>query len=264
MIPQPVVVKKLFYQQNGKTILDDISFVLQKNEFVGLIGGSGSGKTSLIKCLLGLKEASSGRVFMSGLSADKLGYVPQEDIVHPTLTVQSALKYSFLLRVKEAGVSPEERVETVLRQLDLWDHRFKKISNLSGGQRKRVNIGVELLHSPELFFLDEPTAGLDPSLEYQLMKLMKSLSDENRLVLVTTHVMQHIEWFDILIFIHKGQLVYFGPPGEILRFFGSDNIFELFEKVGASQPGIWKMKFRESPLHEQFIAARLRGVSPLG
>ena len=250
-----------------KHILENVSLGLKKNEFVGLIGGSGSGKTTLMTCLNGYRRPSAGKVIINGRPADDkittrrlIGYVPQDDIVHPTLTVERALYYSCLLRQESLSEEKIEfRVGKVMYHLDLSDHKNKKISSLSGGQRKRVNIGVELLHSPRLFFLDEPTAGLDPGLERQLMRLLAKLAEKDRVVVMTTHLMQHAHLFHILIFVHKGHMVYFGPGSEITDFFQVTDMIDLFEKIIPADPVMLARKFRESALCGHWLLPRLKG-----
>lgn len=267
LIDYPVIANKLTYKAGFKKIIDNISLVLKKNEFVGVIGGSGSGKTTLLTCLNGYRTPSDGNVILNGIPGkekDKIrhliGYVPQDDIVHKTLTVERALYYAFLLRLdnKMADDKIDAHVDEILRQLDLYEHKNKKIRSLSGGQRKRVNIGVELLHSPELFFLDEPTSGLDPSLERQLMRLLAALADENRLIVLTTHLMQTVKLFDILIFIHKGNMIYFGPSEEITRYYRVGDMIELFEKVMSMDPRQLREKFMRSSIYRGVLASRIR------
>jgi ABC-type multidrug transport system ATPase subunit len=262
----PIIARDLTYKAGFKTIIEDFDIVLKKNEFVGLIGGSGSGKTTLLTCLNGYREATDGSVTLNGIPVDEkdkvnhlIGYVPQDDIVHRTLKVESALYYSYLLRIRDD--LPEEKIRwhitKILAQLNLKDHKNKKIASLSGGQRKRVNIGVELLHSPPLFFLDEPTSGLDPSLERRLMRLLRSLADENRLIIITTHLMQNVDMFDVLIFIHKGRMVYCGPSEEITAFFRAKDMIDLFDKIAAQDPLALRNKYVQSTLYHSFLAPRL-------
>lgn len=266
LVDYPIIAKNLTFKTGFKKILDNISLVLKKNEFVGLIGGSGSGKTTLLTCLNGYRNLFDGSVILNGIPSKEknkirhlIGYVPQDDIVHNTLTVERALYYSYQLRLGDqmADEKIDAQVDKILNQLDLKEHKDKKIKSLSGGQRKRVNIGVELLHSPELFFLDEPTAGLDPSLERQLMRLLAALADENRLIMLTTHLMQNVKMFDILIFVHKGSMIYFGPSEEITKFFRVGDMMELFEKVMSDNPMKLRNEFMMSSLNRDFLAPRM-------
>ncbi|OVE73605.1 hypothetical protein BVX93_01220 [bacterium B13(2017)] len=262
----PIVARKISYKVGFKTIIENISLVLKKTEFIGLIGGSGSGKTTLMTCLNGYRQASKGKITLNGIpSTEKekiqhlIGYVPQEDIVHKALTIERAFYYSYLLRIKEEKDDKiiNEKIDEVLNLLDLKEHKNTKIASLSGGQRKRVNIGMELLHSPELFFLDEPTAGLDPSLERQLMRLLSDLANDNRLIMVTTHLMQNVDLFDIIIFIHKGYMIYFGPRDFIKDYFQVSDMIELFDKVMPHPPLPLMQKYLQSNLYNEFLLKRL-------
>ncbi len=267
LIKYPVIARNLAYKAGFKSIIENISIALKQNEFAGIIGGSGSGKTTLLTCLNGYKPPGRGEVLINGISSCErqkfshlIGYVPQNDIVHKTLTVERALYYSYLLRVDGDTLKDEidSQVTEILSQLDLTDHKNKKIKSLSGGQRKRVSIGVELLHSPRLFFLDEPTAGLDPGLEKQLMILLSSLAGDRRLVVLTTHLMQHIDMFDILIMIHKGHMIYFGPSNEIMPYFQVKSMVELFEKAMRFDPKALETRFLVSPVFQNFLLPRLK------
>ncbi len=267
LINYPIIARNLTYKAGFKNIIQSISFGLKKNEFVGVIGGSGSGKTTLITCLNGYRQPSGGKVLLNGIPSKEIakvrhliGYVPQDDIVHKTLSVERALYFSYLLRTDKDTDKKrvDYEVDKVLFYLDLKDHKNKKISSLSGGQRKRVNIGVELLHSPLLFFLDEPTSGLDPGLERQLMKLLYSLAEDNRLIMLSTHLMQHIDMFNILIFIHKGHMVYFGPSSEITNYFKVKDMIELFDKVITSDPLALRNDYLRSDVNKNILAPRLK------
>ncbi|MDM8517047.1 ABC transporter ATP-binding protein [Desulfobacterales bacterium HSG16] len=267
----PVIARNLTYKAGfSKKIIDNISLALKKNEFVGLIGGSGSGKTTLLTCLNGYKKPSDGSVILNGISGKEkanirnlIGYVPQDDIVHKTLTVERALYYSYILRLEDD--IPDDKIEyhvnKIIYQLGLREHKNKKIAKLSGGQRKRVSIGIELLHSPQLFFLDEPTAGLDPSLERQMMRLLANLADDNRLIVLTTHLMQNVEMFDVLIFLHKGHMIYCGPSTEITSFFEVRDMIDLFDKVLVKDPLELQNDFFISSVNRDFLDPRLRACS---
>lgn len=263
----PLIARHLTFKAGFKKIITDVTLVLKKNEFAGLIGGSGSGKTTLLTCLNGFREPSSGEVILNGISRKEfcghrrlVGFVPQEDLVHPTLTVKKALYYACLLRLDEH--TPADKtdylVNKILYQLDLRVHQNKRIRSLSGGQRKRVSIGVELLHSPPLFFLDEPTAGLDPRLERRLMELLRSLSGQERSILLTTHLMQNVHLFDILIFIHGGHLIYFGPSSEITSYFRASDMIDLFDRVIPADPSELGHRFAASSLRQDFLSPRIK------
>lgn len=263
----PLVARGVACKAGLKTLVAEVSLAFRKNEFVGVIGGSGSGKTTLLTCLNGFRTPSAGEVILNGIPRRDfngirhlIGYVPQEDLVHRSLTVERALYYACLLRL--GGEMPRDkidyRVQKTLYQLGLREHRKKRIRSLSGGQRKRVSIGVELLHSPPLFFLDEPTAGLDPRLERRLMTLLKTLAGQGRLVVLTTHLMQNVSLFDVLVFIHGGHLVYFGPPSDITAYFHAADMIEVFDRVIPADPAALGNRFFGSALHRGFLEPRLR------
>lgn len=262
-----VVARGIGFSAGSKRIINNISVVLNRGEFIGLLGASGSGKSTLMTCLNGMKTPTEGAVALNGVSGNNdeirnrmIGYVPQQDIVHSALRVERALYFSCLLRLSMDEEKAREKVQHVLESLAMTEHSRTRIRSLSGGQRKRVNIGIELLHSPPLFFLDEPTAGLDPALERQLMKLLRSLASENRMVLVTTHLMQHADLFDVVIFLHKGRMIYFGPAAHIVAYFQAQSMTQIFEKVQNHDPEWLEHRFLDSDIFHDVLARRLAGA----
>lgn len=227
----------------SRTILKDVSLSIAPREFVALVGGSGTGKSTLMNALSGYAQASSGHVLVNGDDYYRnfdayrtlLGYVPQDDIIHRTLPVERALGYAAELRLP-ADTAPAEitqRITRVLDDVDMTAHRDKLVENLSGGQRKRVSIGAELLADPSLFFLDEPTSGLDPGLEKKMMYTLRRLADSGRTVVLVTHATANISQCDHVAFMSDGRMVYFGPPAEALQFFGvsSGDFADIYTKL---------------------------------
>ncbi len=215
-------------QGNEKKILNDISLVVEPGQLVALVGGSGAGKSTLMKALLSISPVTTGTVFLNGenlrdtwgLYRTQIGYVPQDDIIHYQLTVEEVLTYACQLRLP-----PDTDVKTVvnktLSQIKLSHVRATFVRNLSGGQRKRVSIGVELLADPKLFFLDEPTSGLDPGLDKEMMHLLQDLANQGRTVVLVTHATANINVCDRIAFLGRGgYLCYFGPPQAAPDFFG--------------------------------------------
>ena len=210
-----------------KTILNNISLVIEPGQLIALVGGSGAGKSTLMKCLLGIAPTTSGHVYLNGddlrqnwaVYRSQIGYVPQDDIIHQNLTVQEVLTYTCQLRLPpDTNIS--QLVDATLDQIKLTHVRHTLIRNLSGGQRKRVSIGVELLADPKLFFLDEPTSGLDPGLDKEIMQLLRELADRGRSIVLVTHATGNVEVCDRLAFLgNGGKLCYFGPAQEALSFF---------------------------------------------
>lgn len=208
-------------------ILDEVTVGAEQGDFVGILGGSGQGKSTLLTVLCGLRHPSAGNALIGGRPSSRLnaeapgaiGYVPQDDIVHLELTVQSALYFSSLLRLKLAREERIGLIDRTLELLALTEHRNKRVYQLSGGQRKRVSIAIELLSKPEVLFLDEPSSGLDPSTENSLMELLQSLALNNLTVICTTHVLQNAFLFDRLWYLHSGKLIFSGDAAAAREFF---------------------------------------------
>lgn len=224
-------------------ILNDVSTQIQQGEFIGILGGSGQGKSTFLDALCGMHPATEGKVTIGGVSnlvlAQKfpgtIGYVPQDDIVHQELSVYAAFYYSGKLRLKLETKELKTLIERTLETLGLTEHRKKIISTLSGGQRKRVSIGIELLSKPSILFLDEPSSGLDPATEQSLMELLQSLSLNKLTVVCTTHVLQNAFIFNRLFFIHSGRLIFTGGTNEAREFFNErDNSVSATKTVMTS------------------------------
>jgi len=206
-----------------RVLLDDIAVTIRPGELVAIVGGSGAGKTTLLNALAGVNAPTGGRVFYNGrdlyenLAAFRgaLGYVPQDDIVHPELTVERTLRYAARLRLS-AETAPAERdaiVRTAIEALGLTAQAGQRVGTLSGGQRKRTSIGVELLTKPGVLFLDEPTSGLDPATGRTLLRLLRRLAGDGVTVVMTTHAPQDIGLCDRVVFLAQGgALAFAGPP----------------------------------------------------
>ncbi len=233
-------LNRIVKDKNGKkiTLLTDISLPIAPGQFVVIVGGSGAGKSTLMRTLLGLEPLNNGMVELNGEDLRKnvniyrnlIGYVPQYDIVHSNLTVKEVLDYAAKLRLP-ADINIEQEREKVLTQIGLKERENTLVKNLSGGQLKRVSMGVELLADPKLFFLDEPTSGLDPGLDKKMMELLKTLSEEGRTIILVTHTTLNIHLCDRLVFLGKGgNLCYFGPPQEAITFFNlnSHNFADIY------------------------------------
>lgn len=246
------------------TLLDQLTFALQPGEFVGLIGPSGAGKTTLLDALNGLRPATAGDVYLNedplyeeySRLRHHIGYVPQDDIIHRELTVAQALTYAAKLRLPADTNSAEFNrvVAETLEALDLSHRRDVKVGLLSGGQRKRVSVGVELLSRPGVLFLDEPTSGLDPGTESKLMNMFRRLADQGRTVVCTTHVMENIDLFHkIVVLAPGGKLAWFGPPQLSKEFFGISRFCDLYERMEELTPDQWQAKFRKSLAYREHI-----------
>lgn len=238
-----IIAIGLTRQGESGPILNRAGFVAEPGQFVGILGPSGAGKTTLLDALSGLWPADSGKVRFDqtdlyknlGQLRSSFGYVPQDDIVHSELTVTEALMFAARLRLS-AGTPRSEIVKLVdhtVSSLGLADRVNLKIGRLSGGQRKRVSVGVELLSRPPLLFLDEPTSGLDPLAEFKLMELLRRLADTGCTVISTTHVMENVYLMDQIAIISEGRVVFEGPPDEARSRFGVTRLSSLYDALQA-------------------------------
>ncbi|MFY7803908.1 MAG: ATP-binding cassette domain-containing protein [Limnoraphis robusta] len=252
----------------ARVLLNDLSFAIEPGQFVALVGGSGAGKSTLMRTLLGISPTTKGRVYINGESLRKnfslyrtqIGYVPQDDIIHQNLTVTEVLEYAAKLRLPP-DVEVKEIVQKTLYEIEMLDRRQVFVSQLSGGQRKRVSIGVELLTNPLLFFLDEPTSGLDPGLDKKMMLLLRKLANQGRTVILVTHATANIKLCDRIIFLGRGgRLCYFGPPLQAFEFFQIESddfadIYNLLEDETNAQS--WAAQFQRSNDYKQYVANHL-------
>ncbi len=222
-------------------LLDDVGLTIQPNEFVGLLGPSGAGKSTLMDSLNGMRPATSGYVLINNLDLyrhldslkQSIGYVPQDDIIHRELTVYRTLYYVARLRLSR-DVSTREIDQIVNEVMDvtgLSERRDVPVGQLSGGQRKRVSIAVELITKPSVIFLDEPTSGLDPATEEKIMKLFRQIAESGRTVVLTTHAMENVKLFDKIVVLMRGKLVFYGAPQEALAHVKAESFKDLYDKL---------------------------------
>lgn len=229
---------------NGKQLLDGISLTARPGTLTAVIGGSGAGKSTLARLIAGYARPSKGTVSFEGHDVhgeyaslrSRIGMVPQDDVVHRQLTVHQALGYAAELRLPpDTSKSDRARVVAqVLEELDLTKHADTRVDKLSGGQRKRASVALELLTGPSLLILDEPTSGLDPALDHQVMMMLRQLADAGRVVIVVTHMLSYLDICDQLLLVAPGgKTAYCGPPGQIGGAMGTTNWAKIFSQVGA-------------------------------
>ncbi|MFB7907147.1 FHA domain-containing protein [Kitasatospora sp. NPDC056076] len=249
-----------------RVLLDDVGFPLAEKALLAVAGPSGAGKSTLLNALTGLRPADEGTVLYDGrdLYRDyaelrrRIGLVPQDDILHTQLTVRRALSYAAELRFPgdTAKEEREGRVSEVIGELGLEAREQQVIASLSGGQRKRVSIALELLTKPSLLFLDEPTSGLDPGMERSVMQLLRGLADDGRTVVVVTHSVLSLNVCDrLLVLAPGGRTAYYGPPTEALAYFGEAEWPEAFEAFENDAEGLCRQRFRASPQYQRYVAA---------
>ena len=231
-------------KDSRKTILNDMSFSLKPKEFVAIIGGSGAGKSTLMNGMCGFSRFTRGSVLFESEDLYKnyeilknlVGYVPQQDIVHKDLTLRKMLLYTAEMRMPRdtSEKEREKRVEDVIEMVELTGREDTLIKDLSGGQRKRASIAVELVSDPTVFFLDEPSSGLDPGTERNLMNTLKNMTKKNKTVIVITHMTLNIGLCDKLIILGRGGwLCFFGTPQEALTFFNVTDFVDIYDQINS-------------------------------
>lgn len=239
-ILQANIHSKKVNDQNGggkKELLHDIKINIEANSLVALLGGSGAGKSTVMNCLNGMDTTGmegsvlfEGADLIAGFDHFKymIGSVPQKEVLHEMLTVEEELKEAAILRLP-AGISRKEiqrRVDWTIYQLGLEHVRKNRISLCSGGEKKRVNIAIDLVSDRKLLCLDEPDAGLDPGKKQALFSILRKLTrDDGKSILVIIHDVSELQYFDQIIMMAKlnnvGRLAFSGTPEEAERYFGT-------------------------------------------
>ena len=237
-------VREVDFEVDSKRLIQKVSLTARPGTLTALIGGSGAGKSTLSRLIAGATCPSAGSITFEGHDIhasfaslrSRIGMVPQDDVVHRQLTVSQALNYAAELRLPP-DTSKSDRsqvVGQVIEELGLTKHADTRVDKLSGGQRKRASVALELLTGPSLLILDEPTSGLDPALDLQVMTMLRQLADAGRVVLVVTHSLSYLDLCDqVLLMAPGGKTAYCGPPGEIEASMGTTNWAEIFGMVGA-------------------------------
>ncbi|ANE83466.1 ABC transporter ATP-binding protein (plasmid) [Mycobacterium adipatum] len=248
---------------DGHHLLTNVSFTARPGTLTAVIGPSGAGKSTLIKLLGGTTAPTAGHVSFDGHDVhaeyatmrSRIGMVPQDDVVHRQLTVDQALSYAAQLRLPPDTSKSDRRavVDRVLSELELTEHRSKRVDKLSGGQRKRASVALELLTGPSLLILDEPTSGLDPALDRQVMSMLRRLADAGRTVIVVTHSLTYLNMCDqVLLLAPGGKTAYAGAPKDIGAAMGTTDWADIFAWVSS----------RPDDAHAVFMARNPQAAQP--
>ena len=240
-------VAGLTVDRDGRRLLDGIDLSLTSQEFVGILAPSGAGKTTLLKCLAGFFRPN-GRLVFDGheldattLDAyrDAVGYVAQGDLLIQSLTGRENLLYAGRLRMagrlRDAEI--KATVSALLDKLNIRpDEADRPVRSLSGGQRRRLNVGLELVGRPRLLLLDEPTTGLDPASETRVMKLLKNVTEDGTTVVCTTHVLENLALFDRVMVLADRRVDYVGKPAGLKLNYGAKTYCALYEHLDKKSP----------------------------
>jgi ABC-type multidrug transport system ATPase subunit/pSer/pThr/pTyr-binding forkhead associated (FHA) protein len=270
---------------NGAVLLNDVQLAARPGELVMVLGPSGAGKSTLLRLLAGLSRPNTGRVTINGQDlqgrggffASLIGWVPQQETLPEGLTAAEVLRFAARLRLPPEAV--EERVAAVLDSLELGPVAGVRVnSGLSGGQLRRLSIGVELLSDPGLLVLDEPCAGLDSRASLNVLRLCRRLADSGRPVVLSAHAPrpEALELADLAVVLAEGRLVWAGPPGGAMRAFftpagrrphpqatAADLAMDsLAPQDGAEQAEVWAARFATTETYARYVAARLGPGEP--
>jgi len=236
---------------NKTHILDEVTASFKTGAMNAVIGPSGCGKTTLVKSMLGLLP-HTGTVRIEGDpvedSADLLGHVafaPQFSIAHPQLTVEEVLGYSLDLCVLDAGVKAE-RLASILDRIGLLDRRNTRVSSLSGGQLRRLGLGLELVGDPAGMVCDEVTSGLDPLSEDQILEMLIKLRDDRgKTFICIIHNLAKLDYFDWITVVFKGAVVFQGSLDELKAYFEIPDALHLYDVLNRREVSAWRAKWAE-------------------
>lgn len=219
-------------------ILWNVHFSAQQGQIVGLIGPSGSGKTTIIKLIMGMDLPSFGNVEVLNQQVPNLnllkqiGYMAQSDALYQDLTGIENLRFfasMFLMNKKEQ----QQRIAYVVNLVQLENALKKRVATYSGGMKRRLSLAVALIQNPPLLILDEPTVGIDPELRKSIwQELTRLKNEENKTIIVTTHVMDEAEKCDVLAMIREGRVITTGSPQKLKDDYHVTNLEEVFLEAG--------------------------------
>jgi ABC-2 type transport system ATP-binding protein len=230
-------VSKFFGKQQ---VLIDINLEIYSGEIFGLLGPSGAGKSTLVKQLVGLDTPTTGAnyIFQTKMPSlpiiEKIGYMAQSDALYGELSAKENLEF-FASLYGLKGKRRQNRIQEVMKVVELTPHINKLVSNYSGGMKRRLSLAISLLHEPQLLILDEPTVGIDPVLRQSIWNSFYELKKQGTTIVVTTHVMDEAEKCDRLGMIRDGRLIAVGTPEELKSHTNSSNIEEAFLFYGGAR-----------------------------
>jgi ABC transport system ATP-binding/permease protein len=240
-------------------LVDHVSIQIPKGHFMAIVGPSGCGKTTLMKTIAGLNPESDGALIWDGrnlseegdFSPSEIGYVPQFSIAYDPLTVDESVEAATRLRVKSRNTEElDHRIDRVLDETGLGPISDRLVKVLSGGQKRRLGLAMELVSDPKILLCDEVTSGLDPRSEREIVRLLHDLSrKDGRIVLSVTHSLAHLELYDSILVLHEGKVAFHGPPEQLNHYFSVNDTEEVYPRLTKQPSERWQSswnKHRES------------------
>ncbi|MDD2218325.1 MAG: ABC transporter ATP-binding protein [Eubacteriales bacterium] len=228
-----IILKNIYKSFGENEVLKCINFCILKGEIYGLLGPSGCGKTTAVKIAAGMLKASAGEAFVLDTrmpdlqTLDKIGYMAQSDALYSNLSGRENMSFlGALYGMKKPEL--DERIEYAAKVVDLTEHLEKKVSDYSGGMKRRLSLAGVILHDPDVLILDEPTVGIDPLLRKSIWDELYRMADAGKAILVTTHVMDEADKCTRLSMMRDGSLIKEGSPEEIKKDAGANTMDEAF------------------------------------
>ena len=251
-------------------LVDRVSIRVPKGHFMAIVGPSGCGKTTLLKTIAGLNPESGGALVWDGrnlsedgdFSPSEMGYVPQFSIAYDPLTVDESVEAATRLRVRcNSTAELDERIDRVLEETGLSPINDRLVKVLSGGQKRRLGLAMELVSDPKILLCDEVTSGLDPRSEREIVRLLHDLSrKDGRIVLSVTHSLAHLELYDSILVLHEGRVAYHGPPEQLTHYFSVGDTEEVYPRLATQPSERWQASWHKHRDFYQKIMERNRDL----
>ncbi|WP_411845798.1 ATP-binding cassette domain-containing protein [Roseibacillus persicicus] len=255
-------------------LLDEVSLDIPTGHFMAIVGPSGCGKTTLLKTIAGINPETSGSLRYQGrdlaeegdFEPHEIGYVPQFSVAYDELTVDESVEAAARLRIKSRNTAElDERLDRILAETGMTEIADRPVKVLSGGQKRRLGLAMELVSSPKLLLCDEVTSGLDPRSEREIVHLLHDLSrKEDRIIISVTHSLAHLELYDSLLVLHEGRVAYHGPPSGVTHYFSVKDTEEIYPALSQQPSAKWQSSWNKHRKHyeDKLIANSANNPTP--
>ena len=222
-----ISVKNLNFKYGKLKVIDDMTLEIESGTSYGLLGPNGAGKTTLIRLMVGLLKPAGGNVLCMGkppsrATTKNIGYMPQLPALYSEISVEQNIDFFARIYGLKDRKQRAERVNEIIKVVDLWSKRKTQILNLSGGMKQRVSLACAIVHQPPLIFLDEPTVGLDPELRVHFWEYFENLTKMGHTLVISSHTFDDAAHCQRLAFLRLGRVVAQGTPAELRAATGNE------------------------------------------